>query len=327
MPRLPSYIHLSDSQWDGKIEQAESLASKCTLCPRKCGVNRLEGEKGFCGAPAGLYISSIFPHHGEEPPFSGSGGSGTVFFSFCTLQCIFCQNWQISHEGEGRQFSPEELAGKMIGLQKQGCHNINLVTATHFMPWVLRSLRIAAAEGLSVPVLYNCGGYELPETIELLRDIVDIFLPDMKYGTDETAGRYSRAPDYVEINHQAIRAMFRQVGPLKTDRDGIAYRGLCIRHLVLPEGAAGSKQVCDFLARTFDPADITVSLMAQYRPMHRAAEFPEINRKITAEEYWTELSRFTEAGFQVIAQEPEKLDTSFCIDFKTRKEERLDGKR
>jgi putative pyruvate formate lyase activating enzyme len=270
MRHVPSYLVLDEPQWKEKIDCADAIAAACALCPRQCGVNRGAGERGFCDAPGHLFISSIFPHHGEEPPFSGSHGSGTVFFSFCTLRCPFCQNYQISHEGEGRQFSEQELAGKMLGLQQQGCHNINLVTATHFLPWFLRSLRIAARGGLEIPILYNCGGYENAEALDVLNGIVDIYLPDMKFGDNADALRYCRAGDYVEVNQRAVRSMFKQVGPLRIDTNGIAYRGMCIRHLVLPNGKAGSGKILDFLLSTFDPSEITISLMAQYRPMYKA---------------------------------------------------------
>ena len=190
-----SYIYLSSEDWKERIERADALARNCELCPRLCRVNRFGGRPGFCGAPPeGMVISSIFPHHGEEPPISGTLGSGTVFFSYCSLKCCFCQNHQISHEYEGRSFSETELAGKLISLQELGCHNINLVTPTHFLPWILRSLQIAAKRGLNIPLVYNSSGYELTGVIKLLDGIVDIYLPDMKYGSDEPAMKYSQAP-------------------------------------------------------------------------------------------------------------------------------------
>jgi putative pyruvate formate lyase activating enzyme len=238
-----SYKYLTDADWAQRINELERISACCELCPRRCRVNRFEGERGFCAAPGELVISSIFPHHGEEPPLSGTAGSGTVFFTHCTLKCVFCQNYQISHAQEGRPFSVEELAQKLLGLQEQGCHNINLVTATHFLPRVVRALQKASNSGLTLPVVYNCGGYERVETIDLLKDIVDVWLPDMKYGRNEPARLYSKAPDYVDINQAAIRRMFRQVGPLRCDETGIAHRGLCIRHLVLPNDQSGSREV------------------------------------------------------------------------------------
>jgi putative pyruvate formate lyase activating enzyme len=323
--RPGSYTYLSAADWSARIEALERLAHPCELCPRRCRVDRGAGERGFCGAPGGIVASSIFPHHGEEPPLSGTGGSGTVFFTYCTLKCVFCQNHQISHEGEGRVVPDEELAEKMLGLQAQGCHNINLVTATHFLPGVVRALRRAAEAGLTVPVVFNCGGYERVETVDLLEGIVDIWLPDMKYGADEPARRYSKAPDYVAVNREAIRRMFRQVGPLRCDGEGIAERGLCIRHLVLPNDRSASLEVLAFLESAFDPADVTVSLMAQYRPMYHAGRHPEICGRVGADEYEAVKRAFVDAGFGGYYQDPAAMDASFCIDFTRRKEEPLTG--
>lgn len=321
----PSYTYLTPQEWDDKIEAFDAIASSCELCPRRCKIDRLKGNRGFCGAPGGLVVSSIFPHHGEEPPVSGTSGSGTVFFTYCTLHCCFCQNHQLSHGAEGKPYSISELSKAMLDLQTMGCHNVNLVTATHFLPWVIRSIQEAAICGLEIPIVYNCGGYELTSTISLLNGIVDIYLPDMKYGNDVQAGRYSKAPDYVAINRSAIREMFRRVGPLRLDKKGIAQRGLCIRHLVLPEDAAASDGIFDFLSATFDPHDISISLMAQYRPLFNAHRFTEINRIITDEEYEPIKDRIIKAGFTGFFQELEKLDKNFIIDFKKRKRERLGG--
>jgi len=320
-----SYTYFTHDDWNRRITELERVAGCCELCPRRCGVDRFEGERGFCAAPGELVIASIFPHHGEEPPLSGTGGSGTVFFSHCTLKCVFCQNYQISHEQEGRPFSVGEMAQKMIGLQERGCHNINLVTATHFLPWVIRALQKASDSGLTLPVVYNCGGYELVETVDLLKDVVDIWLPDMKYGDNVPARRYSAAPDYVEVNQAAIRRMFRQVGPLRCAAEGIAERGLCIRHLVLPNDQSASREVLAFLKNTFDPQDVTISLMAQYRPFYESERHPPISGCLAPVEYEQIKAAFVEAGFGGFYQEPERLDTSFCIDFKQRKEEPLTG--
>ena len=323
--RQASYTFLSDTEWQDKIEKLETFASQCELCPRKCGVNRLEGEKGFCGAPGEMVISSIFPHHGEEPPISGNNGSGTVFFSYCTLKCCFCQNYQISHEFEGRVFTIKELSAKFLNLQKLGCHNINLVTATHFLPWIVRALKGAASEGLTIPIVYNCGGYENSSVVKVLDSIVDIYLPDMKYGHNLYAGRYSNAPDYVETNLNTIKEMFHQTGPLRIDSKGIAYRGLCIRHLVLPENTSASERIFEFLKTNFDPQDIYVSLMAQYRPLYKAKKFREISKPVTVPEYEQVKQMFIDAGFEGFYQEISQMDRSFIIDFKKRKEERLTG--
>jgi putative pyruvate formate lyase activating enzyme len=326
MEHIPSFSFLSPVEWDERIEEADRIASACELCPRRCGVNRLKGEKGFCRAPGELVISSIFPHHGEEPPISGKNGSGTVFFSYCTLKCLFCQNYQISHEAQGETYTPSRLAQKLLDLERQGCHNINLVTPAHFLPWILQALKEAAAGGLSIPLVYNSGGYESPAALGLLKGIVDIYLPDMKYGEADAARQYSNAGDYVEVNREAIIEMFKQVGPLRIDKNEIAYRGLCIRHLALPHGRAYSENIVQFLATSFDPRDLTISLMAQYRPLYRAHEFPELSRGPTHEEYDSIKRLFEQANINGYYQEMEKLDGTFCIDFNKRKYEPLTGR-
>jgi putative pyruvate formate lyase activating enzyme len=326
MQRAASYTYLTSSDWDERIAAAEVLSSPCMLCPRRCRTDRRAGKKGYCGAGNELVISSIFPHHGEEPPISGTNGSGTVFFSYCSLRCCFCQNFQISQEGEGEPYTPERCAEKILDLQGMSVHNINLVTATHFLPQVLESLRLAARAGLHIPIVWNSSGYERVEALAVLKGVVDIYLPDMKYGSNKSAARYCHAPDYVEANRSAVREMFRQVGPLKTGGDDIAYRGMCIRHLVLPEGRASSNEVIRFLADTFDPSDITLSLMAQYRPMYKAAGFPELRRGITREEYAAVIDECDKARISVFEQDLLKLDGSFCIDFAKRKSEPLTGR-
>jgi putative pyruvate formate lyase activating enzyme len=324
--RPGSYTYLTAAEWSERARALDRMAHECELCPRRCRVDRGAGERGFCGAPGELVVSSIFPHHGEEPPISGTGGSGTVFFTYCTLKCVFCQNYQISHEEEGRVIAEEEFAQKMLGLQALGCHNINLVTATHFLPGVVRALRRAAAAGLTLPIVYNCGGYERTETIDLLAGIVDIWLPDMKYGSDAPALRYSKASDYVPVNQEAVRRMFRQVGPLQCDVEGIAERGLIIRHLVLPNGQSASNEVLAFLKSAFDPEDVSVSLMAQYRPMYEAHRHPEIRGRVRAAEYEALKRAFIAAGFGGFYQDPAAMDASFCIDFTRRKEDPLTGR-
>jgi len=323
--KTPSYLHLSSQDWDKRITTLDTLARSCRLCPRQCGIDRFSGEKGFCKAPDIPVISSIFPHHGEEPPLSGTGGSGTVFFSHCTLGCLFCQNFQISHEFEGRRYRIEELADAMVKLQDDGCHNINLVTATHFLPWIVRALKAAVAKGLSIPIVYNCGGYELASVMTLLKDMVDIFLPDMKYGNDEHAKKYSNAGDYVAVNQATVREMYRQVGPLRLDSEGIYYRGLCVRHLVLPHGLANSEKILEYLKRTFDPHDISISLMAQYRPLYKASAFPELCDPIEADDYETIKQAFQTADFGGYYQDLSDLDRAFIINFKERRNEPLTG--
>jgi putative pyruvate formate lyase activating enzyme len=246
-----------------------------------------------------------------------------VFFSHCSLRCCFCQNYQISQEGEGEPYDMERFAAKLLQLQEKRVHNINLVTATHFLPWVLQCIRLAAEKGLRIPIVWNSSGYESVKPLALLNGIVDVFLPDMKYGSNDSAKRYCDAPDYVEVNRSAVREMFRQVGPLKCDRNGIAYRGLCIRHLVLPQGRANTHEILLFIGRMFDPSDITMSFMAQYRPMYKASGFEELCRGITQEEYEDVRKECEKAGVNAFFQEQDKLDDRFCIDFTKRKEEEL----
>jgi len=267
-----------------RTEQAYQILEKCRLCPRNCGVNRLKGEKGFCRAESDLVVASAHSHFGEEPPISGHQGSGTIFFSYCNLRCVFCQNYPISHLGNGNCISVEKLAEMMVMLQGRGCHNINLVTPTHFMPQILSALSLAIEEGLHIPLVYNCGGYESLEALRLLEGVVDIYLPDIKYGNENSAKKYSNAPGYFKKAKEAIKEMYNQVGNLQLDKRGVARRGLLVRHLVLPNGIAATREVFSFLAREISPR-IYVSIMSQYFPTHQAKHFPELNRRITPDEY------------------------------------------
>ena len=262
-----------------KIKHAYKLMESCRLCPRNCGVNRLKGEIGFCKAGALPMVSSSHAHFGEEPPISGRNGSGTIFFTHCSLRCVFCQNYPISQLGEGRKVSVKDLAGMMLKLEKQGCHNINFVTPTHYMPQILEAVFLAKAKGLKVPFVYNCGGYESIEALEILDGIIDIYMPDMKYSDNKVAKKYSLAPDYFEVSKKAVKEMHRQVGDLVVDK-GIAKKGLLIRHLVLPNGLAGSEAIIKEL-----PPQTYINLMAQYYPCHHAFKFKEISRRITRREY------------------------------------------
>lgn len=240
-------------------------------------------------------VASVGPHFGEEPPLTGRRGSATVFFSHCNLHCLFCQNHQISHEGLGEEFSAERLAAAFLKSQEMACHNVNLVTPTPWVPQILEALALACRQGLTLPLVYNSGGYDSIETLKLLDGVIDIYLPDMKYGNDSAAARLSDVPDYVRVNRAAVREMFRQVGLLKVDRDGIALSGLIVRHLVLPHGLAGSREVFRFLADELSEY-IAVSLMAQYHPRHRACTVPELNRPISPEEYEQACRWFQESG-------------------------------
>lgn len=282
----PAYTKLDSSGGLSlKIDEAYSILEECRCCPRECGVNRLKGEKGFCRAPLGPMVYSAHPHLGEEIPLVGRRGSGTIFFSNCNLRCIFCQNWPIAHEGRGEEISNQDLADLMIWLQKVGCHNINLVTPTHVMPNILSALRIALHKGLHLPIVYNTSGYERYEIVKFLDGIVDIYLPDFKYTDSKKAAAYSSgASNYPEIAEKAIEEMHRQVGTLKVDKDNIAYRGLMIRHLVMPNRVAGTKKFVKWVSKTL-PKSTYVNIMAQYRVEYKAFEHPEIARGITVSEF------------------------------------------
>jgi len=266
------------------IEELEKLLEACSLCPRKCGVNRLKDEKGFCRTGLKPKVCSYLPHYGEEPPISGKNGSGTIFFSYCNMACVYCQNYEFSQLGQGRELEFDELAQIMLKLQAMGCHNINLVTPTHVLPPILRALKIAIEKGLKIPLVYNTGGYELKEVIKLLEDIVDIYLPDMRYADNEMAIKYSSAPNYPKYNQEAVKQMHRQVGLAQINKKGIIEKGLIIRHLVLPNDISGTEKVMQFIAQELSP-DTYISLMSQYTPYYKANQFKEISRRITYEEY------------------------------------------
>jgi putative pyruvate formate lyase activating enzyme len=266
------------------IEQTFKLLESCVICPRKCKVNRLEGEKGFCKTALLPKVFSYTQHHGEEPPISGKNGSGTIFFSNCNMRCIYCQNFKFSQSGLGREVEIEELADYMLRLQDMKCHNINFVTPTHILPQILKALYIAIQKGLKIPVCYNTGGYELPETIKLLDRIVDIYLPDMRYSDNESAIKYSSAPDYPLYNRESVKEMHRQVGIAQIYKDGIIKRGLIIRHLVLPNRISGTEKIMKFIAEEISK-ETYISLMSQYFPCHKVKEGEPISRRITLSEY------------------------------------------
>lgn len=262
-----------------------NLMGNCNLCPRECGVNRISGESGFCGATADLQIASFHPHYGEEQPLVGTGGSGTIFFSNCGLRCVFCINWEISQGGAGDNQTIEKLAEMMLLLQKMGCHNINIVTPTHYSSHILLALDIAATKGLRLPLVYNTCGWERLEILTYLNNVVDIYLPDFKYSDNNMASKYSSGADtYVEATQKALLEMHRQVAIAKPAKDGLMYRGLMIRHLVMPNDVSGSKNVIQWIATNL-PKDTYLNIMSQYRPMYKANDFPEIARRITKTEY------------------------------------------
>jgi putative pyruvate formate lyase activating enzyme len=278
-----------------KITQANEILKACVLCPRACGVDRLSGEKGICQTGEHAIVSSYNAHFGEENPLVGNHGSGTIFFARCNLLCIFCQNYDISHEGEGVDFSSEQLAMAMLFLQDKGCPNINFVTPTHVVPQILAALEKAIEAGLRVPLVYNTGGYDRSETLAILDGVFDIYMPDFKFWDPKVAEELCDAPDYPEVAREALKEMHRQVGDLLIDEQGIAQRGLLVRHLVLPEGLAGTRQVMRFLARDLSP-NTYVNIMAQYRPCGRASEVQALTRIITQEEHQEAIQMANEEG-------------------------------
>jgi len=298
----PAYSLIGEGELAARRDQAMAVLSECRLCPRECGVNRAESETGFCDSGREALVASHGKHFGEERPLVGYGGSGTMFFANCNLGCIFCQNYDISHLGHGRPVKPERLADMMIDLQRQGAHNINLVTPTHFLPQILEALVIAARRGLSVPLVYNCGGYESVAALKLLDGIVDIYMPDAKYSDGQVAEQLSGAPDYPQCMKAAIAEMHRQVGDLQMNDDGIAQRGLLVRHLVLPNNLAGSAEIMRFIAHL--SADSYVNVMAQYRPCYRASEVEQINRRPTVEEYRQAVQAALDAGLHRLDERP-----------------------
>lgn len=280
---FPAYLGLSQGEFAERVRALYELSSPCQLCPRRCGVRRAQGERGFCRTGLKPWVASFGPHFGEERELVGRHGSGTIFFSGCNLGCVFCQNFTISQLGEGKEISVGELARLMLRLQDLGCHNVNLVTPTHQAPQIVEAVGLAREEGLRIPLVWNCGGYESVEVLGLLEGIVDVYMPDFKYGDNAVAARFSSAPDYFERAGEALREMHRQVGDLLV-KNGIAVRGLIVRHLVLPHGLAGTERVLQFIRERISP-NTYVNIMAQYYPTHRAWEFPELSRRITSREY------------------------------------------
>lgn len=283
------YEKLSRKELSDKVEQALSLLEECRLCPRRCGVNRLEGRPGICRSGRNALVSSYGPHFGEESVLVGRRGSGTIFFANCNLECVFCQNYDISHDGDGREVSPEKLGKIMLDLQNKGCHNINLVSPTHFVPQITEALITAADGGLKVPLVYNSGGYDNPELLQILDGVVDIYMPDIKFGEDAAGEKYLGVKDYFSTARLAVREMHRQVGDMEVDDKGIARRGLLVRHLVLPDNLARSDLVLRFVAGEVSK-DTYINIMDQYYPAHLAFRYEGLNRRITQKEYREVLS-------------------------------------
>jgi putative pyruvate formate lyase activating enzyme len=282
--KYPSYLNLTKQKLKERIEELFEILKNCEICPRKCHVNRLKGEKGYCQLGYLPVVSAFHPHFGEESVLVGKYGSGTIFMTSCNLSCVYCQNYEISQLRIGKEVSFEELAEMMIKLQNLGCHNINFVTPTPQVPQIVKALEIAIEKGLKIPLVYNTNSYDSVEVLKLLDGIFDIYLPDAKYSDDEIAKKYSNAPNYFEITKSAIKEMYRQVGDLVVNEEEIAVRGLIVRHLVLPNGLAGSEKIFEFIAKEISK-DTFINIMDQYWPAYKAHQYPELSRRITNEEF------------------------------------------
>jgi len=296
----PSYLHIIETgKFKNIINRLYKKLESCTLCPRECKVNRLGNEIGLCGVGKKPKVSSYAPHFGEEKPLVGSCGSGTIFLTGCNLRCVYCQNYEISQLGQGREIDIDELANHMLELQYSGCHNINFVTPTHVVPQIVAAIELAAKAGLRIPLVYNCGGYESVETLNCLNDIFDIYMPDIKYGKNQIAQELSNAKDYPSIVKAAIMEMYKQVGDLVIDADGLAKRGLLIRHLVLPEGIADTELVLSFLAKDIS-LNTYLNIMDQYRPAFKATQYPPLDRTIQHDEFKAAIKLAHDNDFQRI---------------------------
>jgi putative pyruvate formate lyase activating enzyme len=301
---VPAYLaRLEGGDLDRRAREADQHLDACDLCARYCRVNRHATIAGAaCRTGARAVVASVGAHHGEEAPLRGWNGSGTIFFSWCNLRCVFCQNWDVSQRGLGREVEPEELAGMMLALQRRGCHNVNLVSPSHVVAQILAAVAIAARQGLRLPLVYNTGGYDSPEALALLDGVIDLYMPDMKYGDSDTGRRHSRAPRYHEVNTAAVRLMHRQVGDLVIGADGLARRGLLVRHLVLPGDLARTEKVLAFVARELS-SDTYVNVMGQYRPCYRAWEYPPLDRPVTREEHRQALEVARRVGLRRLDRE------------------------
>jgi len=295
----PAYVQaLENGILERRAAQALDALANCTLCPRRCAVDRTAQETGICKTGRLAVVASYNAHFGEETPLVGRNGSGTIFFSHCNLLCVFCQNYEISHLGEGRELDEAQLAAIMLDLQRAGCHNINFVTPSHVVPQILAALVIAARKGLRVPLVYNCGGYDRVETLRMLDGIVDIYMPDFKFWDAGIARDTCDAPDYPEVASRALLEMHRQVGDLRIDRDkGLAYKGVLVRHLVLPGALAGTAGIMRFIAEKVSPATY-VNVMSQYRPCGRAKEMPALAQALAPVEYDRALQEARQAGIK-----------------------------
>jgi putative pyruvate formate lyase activating enzyme len=291
-------MRVSGVELERRIEKLYEILENCTLCPRSCQVNRFVSKNGACRTGIKPIVSSFGPHFGEESFLVGNNGSGTIFFSNCNLNCVFCQNWEISQMGVGEEIDVEELSKIMLKLQKMGCENINLVSPTHQVPMIVDAVSRAWQKGLKLPIAYNCGGYESIETLKLLEGIVDIYMPDFKYGDDEKALKYSKVPNYTSVVKRALEEMYRQVGPLNIE-SGVATRGVFVRHLIMPNDASSSEKVLQLIASV--SLDIPVNIMTQYYPAFKAHQYAELNRRITREEFIKVVEKARTLGLKIVS--------------------------
>lgn len=314
----PSYLEAYNSGKLKKIsDEAQAQLASCSICPRKCKANRLKDKTGYCKTGLKAKVFSFMLHRGEEPPVSGNRGSGTIFFSNCNMQCSYCQNYEFSQEGGGREATEEELSAMMLKLQEEGAHNINLVTPTHIMPQILKALCLAVEKGLKIPLVYNTSGYELSSSIKMLCGIVDVYLADMRYADKDSALKYSDAPDYPERCQEALKEMHRQVNEVKLDKEGIITKGLIIRHLVLPGGISGTEKAMRFIARELSE-DTYISLMSQYLPCHKASGIKELSGRITLGEYEEAKAALEKYGLaNGWIQDPEPLERLAGVNIKS----------
>lgn len=299
---LPRYCRLHQlGELRAKAEEAVKRLSNCTMCPRQCGVDRTTGQTGYCQTAREAVVAGYDAHFGEETPLVGKNGSGTIFFSHCNLLCNFCQNYDISHQGIGRPVSDDDLADIMLSVQSSGCHNINFVTPSHVVPQILSALTIAAGKGLNIPLVYNSSGYDALETLQMLDGVIDIYMPDFKFWDSRIADQTCQAPDYPDIAKTALIEMHRQVGDLAMDENGMAVRGLLVRHLVMPRNLANTEKIMAFIANQIS-LDTYVNIMPQYRPCGKASQIEALNRTITGKEYETALRIAMDAGIRRLDQ-------------------------
>lgn len=295
----PSYLALLENgELKNRVAKLKEMLSNCVLCPHQCQVNRLKGEKGYCRTLTNSIVSGASPHFGEEKELVGKYGSGTIFFSHCNMKCVFCQNYEISFCGEGEELEASQLADTMIYLQNKGCHNINLVSPGHIIPQIVEAIWLAAKAGLTLPIVYNTNGYDLTDTLKLLDGIIDIYMPDIKLADNTKGYKYLGVKNYFSIAKAAIKEMYNQVGNLKTDRDNIAYQGLLIRHLVMPENLADSDKIMQFTATEISK-DCYINIMSQYYPAHEAGKYKELDREISRNEYRAVIQSASDAGLRL----------------------------